>query len=104
VERHIDKLAHVTLCGAESQVIEQRHETEIHVQLLMTMEQRKTGIVGHEVDFINLIAAQHDDVFQDTRRGSFGEIRELEAVPVKMDGMDVVTGVAHAQTIAFTRP
>ena len=32
-------------------VIEERHEPEVHVQLLVTVEQSETGIVSNKVDF-----------------------------------------------------
>lgn len=42
-------------CGSD--VIEQRHEPEVHVKLLVAVEQRQSWIVGDEVDFCLLIAA-----------------------------------------------
>src|SRR5271165_3327642 len=44
-------------------VIKQRHEAEIHMQLLMTVKQGQAGIVGDEIYLGFLISAQHDDVF-----------------------------------------
>src|SRR5258708_7766559 len=44
-------------------VIEQRHETEVHMQLLMAVEQGPSGIVGDKVDFRFLVSAEHDDIF-----------------------------------------
>ena len=37
-------------------VVEQRHKTKIHVQLLVTVEQREAGVVGNEIDLNFLIA------------------------------------------------
>ena len=48
-----------------------------------------------------LIAAEHDDVFQDAGGGLAGESGQLEAVAVQMDGMNVVAGVAHAKAVAL---
>src|SRR5579872_4318614 len=81
-------------------VIEQGHEAEIHVQLLMTVEQGFARIVGHEIDFYLLIAAEHDDILDDTRRRLAREAGQLETVAVQMNGMYVVAGVAHLQPIA----
>ncbi len=40
-------------------VLEQSHEPEIQVQLLMTMEQRKPGIIRDEINFNFLITPNH---------------------------------------------
>lgn len=37
-------------------VVEQRHKTKIHVQLLVTVEQGEAGVVGNEIDLDFLIA------------------------------------------------
>src|SRR6516164_8874591 len=47
-------------------VVEQRHEAEIHVELLVAMEKRQTGIVRDEVDLCFLIAAEHDHVLENS--------------------------------------
>jgi hypothetical protein len=39
-----------------SNVVEQSHKTEVHMQLLMTVKQSHTRIVGHEVHFCFLVA------------------------------------------------
>ena len=49
-----------------SDVIEQGHEPEIHMKLLVAMEQRQARIVSDEIDFRFLIAPQHDDVFENS--------------------------------------
>ena len=82
-------------------VIEQRHEPEVHVQLLVTVEESKTGMIGNEVNLQLLIAAQHDHVLHDARGFRSCEISELKAVAMKMNRMNVVTGVAHPKAIAF---
>ena len=82
-------------------VVEQGHETEVHVELLVTVEESQAGVVGDEVDLHLLIAADHDDVFDDAGGGLAGDACELEAVAMKMDGVDVVAGVAHAQAVAM---
>src|SRR5579872_2702006 len=48
-----------------SSIIEQRHEAEIHMKLLMAVKQSLAGIVGHEIDFHFLITAEHDHILDD---------------------------------------
>lgn len=67
----------------------------------MAVEKCEAGIVGYEVDFVGLVSAQHDDVFEDTGGGGSSELCELEAVTMEMDGMDIVTGVAHTDAVAL---
>src|SRR5207249_8157268 len=40
-------------------IVEQAHESEIHVQLLMTMKQCQPRIVRHKIHFHFLISANH---------------------------------------------
>ena len=47
-------------------IIEQRHEPEIHVQLLMAVEECEAGVVGDEIDVGFLVTAEHDDVFENS--------------------------------------
>ena len=51
--------------------------------------------VGNNVHFRFLIASQHHDIFENSRRGLSGQARQFEAVPVQMNRMNVVAGVAH---------
>jgi hypothetical protein len=67
---------------SRSHVIEQRHEPEIHVQLLVAMKQRQSGIVRREVDLNFLIAAHHDDILHHARQGFPRNFGDFEAVPV----------------------
>ena len=71
------------------------------MQLLMTMEQSRARIVGEEVNFCFLVAAQHQYVLQHTSGWLAGQLRQLKTVPVQMDGMNIVAGVAHPQPIAL---
>jgi hypothetical protein len=47
-----------------SGIVEKRHEAEIHVKLLVAMEEGEARIVGREIDFDFLIAVQHHHVLQ----------------------------------------
>src|SRR5712672_3220201 len=77
-------------------VVEKRHEAEVHMQLLVAMEQSQAGIVGHKVDFNFLISPQHDDVLQYAGGGLSSYPGQFKAMPMQMDRMYIVTGVAHA--------
>src|SRR5271157_921402 len=82
-------------------VFEQGHEAEIHMQLLMTVEQREAGIIRHKVDLHLLVAADHDNILDDTGRWLPSHTCQFETVTMKVDRMDVVAGVAHAQPVPF---
>src|ERR1700686_1068317 len=84
-----------------SAVIEQRHETKVHVQLLMAMEQREAGIIRREIHFDFLIAAHHDHVFHHPGARYSSNLGKLKTVTVQMDGMDIVAGVAHPQAVTL---
>jgi len=81
-------------------IVEEAHETEVHVELLVAMEKREAGIVGDEINFELLVAAEHDNVFADARGRSAGDLRELEGVAVEMDRVDVVALVEEAEAVA----
>ena len=83
-----------------SYVVEQSHEPKIHVQLLMAVEQREPRIVRRKIYFDFLISAQHHDILHHASGRLAGELGEFEAVPVKMDGMNIVAGIAHTKTVA----
>ncbi len=82
-------------------IVEEGHETEVHVDLLVAVEEGEAGVVGDEIDLGFLIAADHDDIFDDAGGGLAGDLCEFEAVAVKVDGVDVVAGVAHADAVAL---
>ena len=44
-------------------IIEQGHETEIHVQLLMAVKRGEAGIIGNEVNLDFLVSAYRDHIF-----------------------------------------
>lgn len=48
-------IARPILSSAALGVVEKRHESEIHMQLLVTMEQSQTGIVSYKVHFHFLV-------------------------------------------------
>ncbi len=52
-----------------SHVVEQSHESEIHVQLLMAVKKGETGVIGDEINFRFLIAAEHKYIFENSGCG-----------------------------------
>jgi len=83
-----------------SSAIEQRHETEVHMQLHMAMEQGQPWLIGDEVHFHGLVAAQHRDVLDNAAGWLARDAGDLEAVAMQMHGVDIVAGVVHAQPVA----
>ena len=45
-----------------SRISEKRHETEIHVQLLVAVEKGHSWIVGHKIELDFLKPVQHDHI------------------------------------------
>src|ERR1700761_1311264 len=83
-------------------VAEQAHETVVHMQLLMAMEEGRPGVAGNEVHLYLLVAADHNNILHDAGGRLAGDPPELKAVAMQMNGMDIVPGVAHAQAVATT--
>jgi hypothetical protein len=72
------------------------------VELLMAVEKSKARVVGDEVDFVNPVSPSiTTPLTKYTGRRGSGRIGELEGVAVKMNGMDVVASVAHAEAVTF---
>src|SRR5580704_13589276 len=70
------------------------------IQFLHVIEQSQPRVVGGKIQFHFLIAAEHHYVFHYACRGHTSDSREFKAVPVQMDRMDIVAGIAHANTVA----
>src|SRR5262249_5483570 len=51
-----------SLSRCRLRIFEQRHEAEVHVQLLVAVEKREARIVGNEVELYLLKAAEHDHI------------------------------------------
>lgn len=45
-----------------SEVVEQGHESKVHVELLVAMKKRESGIIRGEADFHFLVSADHHDI------------------------------------------
>src|SRR5208283_5077941 len=81
-------------CPSPLNVIEQCHKAEVHVQLLVAVEQGEARIVRNEVDLDFLVAADHRHIFDHSRSRQTGNPRQLKAVPMQMDRMNIVAGIA----------
>src|SRR5271165_2021484 len=90
------------LCSRpSSQVVEQGHESKVHVELLVAMEKREARVVRSKADFHLLVSADHYDIFHYAPQRFPRNSSELEGVTMKMDGMNIVAGVAHTNAIAL---
>src|ERR1700693_1283339 len=81
-------------------VVEKRHESKVHVQLLMAVKQGPAGVVGNEVDLDFLIPAEHRDILHDAGGDFPRDPDQLAAVAMQVDGVNVVAGIAHPQAVA----
>src|SRR5271157_6649462 len=88
-------------CVTSSLVIEQGHESKVHVELLVAMKKRESGIIRCKADFHFLVSADHHNVFHHPRQRFPGNPGELERVTMKMDGRNIIASVAHAEAIAL---
>lgn len=66
----------------------------------MAVEEGEAGIVGEEIDFGFLVAAEHEDIFHYACCRDTGDFGEFKSVAMQMDRMDVVALVAQADAIA----
>ena len=66
----------------------------------MTMEKREARIVGGEINFRFLISAEHKNIFHHPGGRLAGDAGEFEGVPVKMNRVYIITGIAQAQAVA----
>jgi len=76
-------------------IVEERHETVVHMQLLVTVEKGQPWIVSNKVYFGFLVSAQHHNIFQDSSCRLPGQARQLKTMAMEMDWMDIVTSIAH---------
>src|SRR5579872_1492235 len=86
--------------SSDLRIVEKEHEAEVHVQLLVTVKQRHSGIVGHEVELDLLEAAEHHYILDHARRRLAADTHQLKTVPMQMQRMDIVAGIAEFQAIA----
>jgi hypothetical protein len=44
-------------------ILEERHEAEVHVQLLVAVEQRQAWVIRNKIHVGFLVASEHHDIF-----------------------------------------
>ena len=64
--RHLGLAALIKTYGWRLGVGEEGHEAEVHVELLVAMEESQAGVVGEEVDVDLLVSADHHHIFIDS--------------------------------------
>src|SRR6185437_14654483 len=70
----------------------------------VAVQEAEAELIGRKVDLHGLITTQHHHVLQHARDGRAGDPDELEAAAVQMHGMDVITRIFHAQSVAKALP
>ena len=65
-----------------SRVVKEGHKSEVHMQLLVTMEKCHPRIVGDEVELELLKSAQHHHVFDHPGGRLAADARQLETMTV----------------------
>src|ERR1700730_13046713 len=69
---------------------------------MMTVEQRRSGIVGDEINLDRAEPRHVDRVFHHTRGRLVAYLGQLEGVTMQVDGVIVTTLVGHGQAIALS--
>jgi hypothetical protein len=87
--------------GFALNVLEDGHEPEVHVQLLMAMEERVARIVGGKVHVNGLERHDVDDVFVQAAHLAFADLGDLESVTMEMDRMLVAAAVAQHEAVTL---
>ena len=89
--------------GVQLSITKEHHEAEIHVVLLMAVEQRKAWVVGGELNDGFSAGINEDRIFVDAAdgHGRAGELGDGEEMTVQMDGMIVSAVVLEAQTVSL---
>src|SRR4029077_16845316 len=88
-------------CSGPPNIVKQRHEPVVHVQLLVAVQQSQSRIVGHKPNRRLLVAPQHHHVLENSSARLVSQAGEFKAVPVQMDGMDIVAGIAHTNAVTL---
>jgi hypothetical protein len=68
------------------------------MQLLMAIEERRSGIVGDEIKFYFLESPQHHHVLHHTCCRLATDAYKIEAVPVQMERVNIVAGIAKLES------
>ncbi len=67
-----------------SGVAEEHHESEVHVTLVVAMEESRAGIVRDEVDVGGGVCGDHEHVFIQPGKLCSVQTGDLESMPMKM--------------------
>src|SRR5271165_6771662 len=89
------------LMRSASNILNQLHEAEVHVQLLVAVEERRTPVVGDEIELDLLKPAEHHDVLNDPGGRLAADAHQLEAVAVQMQRMHIVARIAKFEPVAL---
>nr|WP_244548968.1 hypothetical protein [Bradyrhizobium canariense] len=73
----------------------------IDVILVVTVKERRAGIIRHEVDLRDGISGQANCVFDDAECRLGTDFRDLERVPMHVHRMLVSTAVVHDEPVVF---
>ena len=77
-----------------SNILNQLHEAEVHVQLLVAVEERRTRVVGDEIKLDLLKPAEHNDILNDPSGQFVADAHQFETVAVQMQRMHIVARIA----------
>jgi hypothetical protein len=61
----------------------------------MTVEERRAGIIGHEVDLSRRVSRHADRILHHSEGGFVPDLRDLEGVAMRMHRMFVTAMVVH---------
>src|SRR5258708_12590223 len=62
----------------------------------MTMEEGQAGVIGNEIDFSLAITGEHQYVLEHACDWLASKMCNFKAVPMQMDGVNVITVIPHA--------
>lgn len=85
-----------------SGVANQIHKPEIHVELRVTVKERKPWIVRHEIDLRGAEAAHQNHVLHDACNRLIAHFRDFKRVPVQVQRMKIAAVVVEQQAIALS--
>jgi hypothetical protein len=83
-----------------SNVFQDGHEAEVHVQLLVAVEKHVAGIVSDKVHVDGLERHDIDDIFARAAQLRLADLGHLKGVPVKMNRMLVTAAVAKDEQVS----
>ena len=74
-------------------VLDQLHKAIVHVQLLVTVPQRVSRIIGNKVDFNGIQRHYVDDILLQPAKPLFADLCNLKRVPVQVQWVLVSAAV-----------